>query len=271
MVLLERVFRECCGVQSLDEMKHAPTAPLEAAIGHEFQRRELLEQALTHSSFAREQMDGSADNEQMEFLGDAVLGFVTSQELFSKYPDYQEGALSKLKAHLVSGRHLVRAANELQLGNYLRLGRGEEKTGGRMKAALLVDALEAVLAALYLDAGMEKAREFILRAIVRPELARLEEEQEDDLLLADYKSRLQETLHASGRPEPEYESVREDGPEHKKIFTVAVIVRNASGAVEFKSEGQGASKKRAGQAAAQKAIERLDPGDSAAADGMVSR
>jgi len=252
-------------------MKHAPTASLEAAIGHEFQRRELLEQALTHSSYAREQTDDSADNEQMEFLGDAVLGFVTSQELFSKYPDYQEGALSKLKAHLVSGRHLVRAANELMLGEFLRLGRGEEKTGGRAKAALLVDALEAVLAALYLDAGIEKAREFILKAIVRPELDRLAEEQEDDFLLADYKSRLQETLHASGRPEPEYESVREDGPEHRKMFTVAVIVRNGNGEVEFKSEGQGASKKRAGQAAAQKAIARLEPREAGGEDEMVSR
>lgn len=252
-------------------MKHAPTAPLEAAIGHEFQRRELLEQALTHSSFAREQTDGSADNEQLEFLGDAVLGFVTSQELFSKYPHYQEGELSKLRAHLVSARHLVRAANELQLGEYLRLGRGEEKTGGRSKAAILVDCLEAVLAALYLDAGLETAREFILKTIVRPELTRLQEEQEDDLLLADYKSRLQETLHANGRPEPEYESVKEEGPEHKKVFTVAVVVRGTNGEIEFKSEGQGASKKRAGQAAAQKAMERLDIAAPPASSGMTSR
>lgn len=238
-------------------MKHAPTESLETAIGHEFQRRELLEQALTHSSHAREQ-DGSRDNEQLEFLGDAVLGFVTSQELFSKYPDYEEGELSKLRAHLVSARHLVRAANELNLGEYLRLGRGEEKTGGRNKAALLVDALEALLAAMYLDAGLEKTREFILKMIIRPELGKLADEQEDDLLLADYKSRLQETLHATGRPEPEYESVKEDGPEHKKVFTVAVVVRSTNGEVEFKSEGQGASKKRAGQAAAQQAMLRLE-------------
>jgi ribonuclease III len=240
-------------------MKHAPTEPLEAAIGHQFQRRELLEQALTHSSHAREEVNGSgADNEQMEFLGDAVLGFVTSQELFQRFPGYEEGELSKLRAHLVSARHLVRAANDLQLGDYLRLGRGEEKTGGRTKAALLVDALEALLAAMYLDAGLEKTKDFILDAILKPELARLGEEQEDDLLLADYKSRLQETLHATGRPEPEYEAVHEEGPEHKKIFTVAVVVRRNNGEVEFKSEGQGASKKRAGQAAAQRAIARLE-------------
>jgi ribonuclease III len=249
-------------------MNHASTTPLEAAIGHEFQRRDLLERALTHSSHAREQ-EGTLDNEQLEFLGDAVLGFVTSQELFSKYPDYQEGALSKLRAHLVSGRHLVQAANQLRLGEYLRLGRGEEKTGGRMKAALLVDALEALLAAMYLDGGLEKTREFILNTIVRPELEHLAEEQEDDLLLADFKSRLQETLHASGRPEPEYESIKEDGPEHRKVFTVAVIVRGTNGEIEFRSEGQGASKKRAGQAAAQKAMLRLEQIKDAS--GTVSR
>ena len=259
------------GLKFEKAMKQAPTSPLEAALAHQFQRRELLEQALTHSSFAREQTDGSADNEQLEFLGDAVLGFVTSQELFSKYPNYQEGELSKLRAHLVSARHLVRAAQELNLGEFLRLGRGEEKTGGRTKAAILVDALEAVLAALYLDAGLDVAREFILKSVVRPELAILAEEQEDDLLLADYKSRLQETLHANGRPEPEYESVKEDGPEHKKVFTVAVVVRKANGEIEFKSEGQGASKKGAGQAAAQKAIERLEPGNSQATDNLISR
>jgi len=239
-------------------MKPTSTTALETALGHEFQRRELLEQALTHSSYAREQLEDDADNEQMEFLGDAVLGFVTSQELFSRYPNYQEGELSKLRAHLVSARHLVRAANALKLGDYLRLGRGEEKTGGRTKATVLGDALEAVLAAMFLDAGLEKTREFILAAVVRPELERLLEEPEDDLLLADYKSRLQETLHASGRPEPEYESVREEGPEHRKAFTVAVVVRGSDGEVEFKSEGQGASKKRAGQAAAQKAIAKLE-------------
>ncbi len=259
------------GLEFCEPMKHAPTVPLEAAIEHEFQRRDLLEQALTHSSYAQEQAENAADNEQLEFLGDAVLGFVTSQELFSKYPHYQEGELSKLRAHLVSARHLVQAANALELGQYLRLGRGEEKTGGRAKAAILVDALEALLAALYLDAGLDVARDFILKSIVRPELARLAEEQEDDLLLADYKSRLQETLHANGRPEPEYESIREDGPEHKKVFTVAVVVRKSNGEVEFKSEGQGASKKRAGQVAAQRAIERLDDGVSQTSGEIASR
>jgi ribonuclease-3 len=110
------------------------------------------------------------DNEQLEFLGDAVLGFVTSHELFQRFPDYTEGELSKLRAQLVSARHLIHTARELQLGEYLRLGRGEEKSGGRGKAALLVDALEAVVAALFLDAGLEVARDFVLLWVLSPEL-----------------------------------------------------------------------------------------------------
>ncbi len=239
-------------------MKHADINSLQQAIGHEFQRTGLIEQALTHSSHARESAEPTADNEQMEFLGDAVLGLVTSEELYGRFPDYQEGELSKLRAHLVSARHLVKVATDLSIGDYLRLGRGEEKTGGRSKAALLVDALEALVAALYLDAGLETARTFILRTIVRPELERLTNEPSDDLLLHDFKSRLQERLHASGRPEPEYQSVREEGPEHHKMFTVAVTVRRGNGEIEFSCEGQGASKKRAGQSAAQQAIARLD-------------
>ena len=140
------------------------------ALGYQFQRAELLEQALTHSSQARElealQAAGGTrvgDNEQMEFLGDAVLGFVTTEELFNRFPSFREGELSKLRAHLVSEKHLIRVAQELELGHYLNLGRGEEKSGGRNKTALLVDALEAVLAAIYLDGGLEAARRFVLR------------------------------------------------------------------------------------------------------------
>ncbi len=115
------------------------------------------------------------DNEQMEFLGDAVLSFVVSQELFRRFPEYHEGELSKLRAHIVSARRLLRPARELKIGEYLRLGRGEERSGGRSKSALLVDALEALIAALYLDAGLEAAHRFILRNILEPELAEVHE------------------------------------------------------------------------------------------------
>ena len=144
----------------------------------------MIEQAITHSSQAREQESQPAgdnkysvnDNEQLEFLGDAILALVTSEALFHRFPQFREGELSKLRAHVVSERHLIRVAQRLELGHYLRLGRGEEKSGGRSKTALLVDALEAILAAIYLDGGMEPTREFILREILAPELERMERE-----------------------------------------------------------------------------------------------
>src|SRR5947209_18930020 len=161
-------------------MKSGDIAELEQTIGYHFRHPDLIHQALTHTSQAREleslQPSGPSvrfgDNEQMEFLGDAVLGLVTSQELFQRFPGFREGELSKLRAHLVSERHLIRVAQELELGHYLRLGRGEEKSGGRSKPALLVDAMEAVLAAIYLDGGMELTRKVIVQRIVVPELKR---------------------------------------------------------------------------------------------------
>ena len=158
-------------------MKEREITALETALGYHFRRRAVVEQAVTHSSQAREQESQQpgadskykvSDNEQLEFLGDAVLALVTSEELFQRFPQFREGELSKLRAHLVSERHLIQVAQQLELGHYLRLGRGEEKSGGRGKTALLVDALEAILAAIYLDGGLEPAREFVLREIVAP-------------------------------------------------------------------------------------------------------
>ena len=171
-------------------MKSREIMALEESLGHHFQRRELIEQALTHSSQAREVEalgagsgssgrgssslgSFSGDNEMFEFLGDAVLGLATSEALFHRFPEFQEGHLSKLRAHLVGQRHLLRVAEQLQIGHYMRLGRGEEKSGGRNKASLQVDALEAILAALYLDGGWAVARDFIVRVIVEPELAHM--------------------------------------------------------------------------------------------------
>src|SRR5437764_5287459 len=181
-------------------LKSREITALEDVLGHRFAHPELLEQALTHSSQAREMeaarapdrvSDRVSDNEQLEFLGDAVLGFVTTQEVFQRFPQFREGERSKLRAHLVSEKHLIRVAQELELGHYLNLGRGEEKSGGRNKTALLVDALEAVLAAIYLDGGLEAARQFVLRAIVTPELDRIASNG-PSLPVTDYKSALQE-------------------------------------------------------------------------------
>src|SRR5260370_13357266 len=180
---------------------------LEKTIGHVFTSRELLDQALTHSSQAREAetlrpagAERAADNEQLEFLGDAVLGLVTTEELFRRFPQFNEGQLSKLRAHLGSKNHLIHVAAQLELGRYLRLGTGEEKSGGRNKSAILGDALEAILGAVYLDAGLAAARSLIVQQIGLPEL--------EDFISSgksrkapDNKPALQETFQASGGPQ----------------------------------------------------------------------
>lgn len=245
---------------------------LEESLGHHFQRPKLIEQALTHSSQAREvealsansgaSGDGvssgvsfNGDNEMLEFLGDAVLGLVTSEALFHRFPEFQEGQLSKLRAHLVGQRHLLRVAEHLQIGHYMRLGRGEEKSGGRNKASLLVDALEAILAALYLDGGWTVVRDFIVRVILEPELALMKLET-SALPVMDFKSALQEALQARGGPQPVYVLVKEDGPEHKKTFTVEVRSPQP-GLGQFVGRAEGATKKRAEQEAARQALEHL--------------
>ncbi|MGB8011747.1 MAG: ribonuclease III [Terriglobales bacterium] len=243
-------------------MKSREITALEESLGHRFQRSELLEQALTHSSQAREVEAlgaagglSSGDNEILEFLGDAVLGLATSEELFQRFPKFQEGHLSKLRAHLVGQRHLLRVAEQLQIGDYMRLGRGEEKSGGRNKASLLVDALEAILAALYLDGGWTAARNFIIHVIVEPELARMNLET-SAMPVMDFKSALQEALQARGGPQPVYALVKEEGPEHKKTFTVEVRLPQPEMG-QFVGRAQGATKKRAEQEAARQVLEHL--------------
>jgi len=241
-------------------MKSREIMALEESLGYHFQRRELIEQALTHSSQAREAQAAAltpptGDNEMLEFLGDAVLGLVTSETLFHRFPGFREGQLSKLRAHLVGQRHLLRVAEQLHIGEYMLLGRGEEKSGGRNKASLLVDALEAILAALYLDGGWTAARDFITREILEPELTRLQLET-SAIPVMDFKSALQETLQASGKPQPVYVLVKEEGPEHKKIFTVEVRLAEPSTA-QFVGRAEGATKKRAEQEAARQVLEHL--------------
>ena len=244
-------------------MKEREITALEAALGYHFRRRAVIEQAVTHSSQAREQEAQQAaeakyevsDNEQLEFLGDAVLSLVTSEELFQRFPQFREGELSKLRAHLVSERHLIQVAQQLELGHYLRLGRGEEKSGGRGKTALLVDALEAILAAVYLDGGLEAARQFVVHYIVTPELERMEREG-GALPLTDFKSALQEALQGLGMPQPSYVLVQEAGPEHSKIFTVEARLNAVDGRrpAEFVGRAQGSTKKNAEQDAARQVL-----------------
>ncbi len=244
-------------------MKEREISSLEEGLGYHFRRRAVIEQAVTHSSQAREQEAQQAggeskykirDNEQLEFLGDAVLALVTSEELFQRFPHFREGELSKLRAHLVSERHLIRVAQQLELGHYLRLGRGEEKSGGRSKTALLVDALEAILAAIYLDGGLDVARDFVLRNVIAPELERMEQGG-GTLPVTDFKSALQEAVQSLGLPQPAYVLVEESGPEHSKTFTVeARLQTRSSKEAEFVGRAQGSTKKTAEQDAARQLL-----------------
>jgi ribonuclease III len=266
-IQLRRVIEHNC-THSTMSVKSATQSPeiasLEKAIGYTFAHSVLLEQALTHSSQAREAealRPGSServrDNEQLEFLGDAVLGLVTTEELFRRFPQFSEGQLSKLRAHLVSKNHLINAAERLELGRYLRLGRGEEKSGGRNKAALLVDALEAILGAVYLDAGLDTARPIILNHIVLPELETFVSLGTAGKI-TDYKSALQERLQAEGRPQPAYVLVNESGPEHQKTFTIeAQLLTAANGKAGFTARAKGSTKKNAEQDAARQVLEYL--------------
>lgn len=222
---------------------------LEAALGYHFASRELFARAFTHRSSVYEKNPGAAaaDNEQLEFLGDAILGFVVSDALVAAHPDYPEGRLSKLKAHLVSALHLHEVAVRLHLGDNLLLGRGEEMSGGREKKALLANAVEALIAALYLDGGMEPARRFILQHVIG------EAEPSSEVALAtDYKSALQELAQSMKLPQPRYAIVEERGPEHAKTFLVEVRVGR-----EWVSRAEGLSKKSAGQKAAQDILRQL--------------
>jgi ribonuclease III len=218
---------------------------LEERIGHRFTDLALLDRALTHSSRANEEDAAGGHNEPLEFLGDSIIGFVMADLLHRRDPEGREGAKSKTRAQLVSSRTLARRAAELGLPELMRLGRGEEKTGGRKKAALWADAYEAVIAALYLDGGVEAAHRFISAEFAtdleRPVLA-------DE----DHKSALQEMLQARGDPVPEYEMVATEGPDHRRRFRVRCLVRG-----EPVGQGEGFSKKQAEQEAARDALGHL--------------
>ena len=225
-------------------------AALEARIGHRFDDRTLLEHALTHRSRAHEDVTGGVvDNESLEFLGDSVVGLVIAEALYREYPDLDEGAKSKIRASLVSAGRLSRLGEALGLGEHLLLGRGEEKTGGRRKTALLADACEAIVAAIYLDAGLAAAAEFVRRELWEP----FEASGGGDAAAVsgvDYKSALQERLQARGLGLPEYRVAAERGPEHDKVFEVEVRVNG-----DIAATASGRSKKDAEQQAAQRALE----------------
>jgi ribonuclease-3 len=228
----------------------ADVESLEKRIGYCFTDRELLRRALTHRSQANDHPSSDsacpAHNEQLEFLGDSVLGFVASEMLVDRFPSYREGRLSKLKHHIVSAAHLHDVARSLNLGAHLLLGRSEEMSGGRQKKTLLANALEALIAAVYLDGGLAPARRFILDTIVAA--AGPAFWLSEDALTAEslnYKSALQELAQAHGMPQPRYTILRERGPAHARTFTVEVKVGK-----EWNATGDGSTKKSAAQQAA---------------------
>ncbi len=232
---------------------------LEERLGYRFAKRELLERALTHSSAVPELRANHLaeatpglqpqDNEQLEFLGDAVLDMLASEYLLAAFPDWSEGQLSKSRARMVNAHALELAARRLRLGEHLRLGRGEEKTGGREKPALLADALEAVIAAVYLEGGLESARQVLRRILFEFAL----EERGERIADSDRKSALQEFLQGRGQPPAEYRLAAETGPDHQKKFEIEVWVSG-----ECLASGQGSTKKEAEQRAAHTALERLE-------------
>ena len=222
---------------------------LESRIGYRFRDRGMLEHALTHKSKAHEDPSGGvADNESLEFLGDAVLGLVVAEALFRAFPRYSEGQKSKIKANLVSTASLAEMAEQLGLGDHMILGRGEEKTGGRRKQALLADTCEALIAAIYLDGGLEPAQQFLARELAPA----IEQAREPEYFGRDHKSRLQERLQALGRPLPAYRVSAEIGPDHRKMFHVEVVVGE-----QVISQGVGRTKKDAEQEAAKTAVDSL--------------
>lgn len=220
-----------------------PLAELEAKIQYSFANRELLGRALTHSSVGGDAPAGAVDNEQLEFLGDAVLGLLASEALFRSLPDADEGKLSRLKSKLVSASHLYESALAIGLGDYVRLGRGEELSGGRERKSVLADALEALIAAIYLDGGLDQARRFVRDSILNP----LDDGADHaDIGEQNHKSLLQEFAVAHKLALPRYVTVESHGPEHAKQFTVEARVGDA-----YSARATASSKKAASQAAAE--------------------
>lgn len=224
---------------------------LQAILGVNFKDGSLLQQALVHRSYLNENPAMHlVSNERLEFLGDAVLGFVVADELYTRFPDSSEGELTKLRAALVRGETLSRIASSLQLGEYLFLGHGEEESGGRSRPRNLSCALEAVIGAVFLDRGFDIARDFILKL--------LDDEVDvvvEDKLTDDYKSRLQQVIQSEQKITPVYRTVEEIGPDHAKVFTVEVLAGDT-----VLGRGSGRSKRAAEMDAARQALQGLSGG-----------
>lgn len=222
------------------------TLQFEKKIGYKFKNKDLLLQALTHSSYAYEnQQYVESDNETLEFLGDSVLGLIIADYLYSTYPDLSEGELSKLKSTAGNTISLSSFSKKIKLDKNIRLGKGEEKSGGRKKKTILAGAFEALVAAIYLDGGLKEARNFLFSLLK----ALFKKIKVHHFLINNYKSALQEHLQKENLPAPVYKTITTTGPDHKKLFTVEVLFENIPLA-----KAKGSTKKNAEQKAAQKAL-----------------
>lgn len=257
-------------------------AELEDLLAYKFKKPELLTLALTHRSFvydtelfisSSDVADPSQDNEQLEFLGDAVLGFLAADALCRHFPASREGDLTRLRASIVSRRHLGSVGTRLKLGRWLRLGHTAEKNDGRTNVALFANAVEALIAALYLDGGLEAARKFVEKEIVAgalPEFKRsLAEGENFTGTIGDHKSALQELLQAQGTGRPQYRLVSETGPDHRRIFRVEVLLEAHGNEAVVLAEAVGSTKKQAQQEAARLAVTKLR-GESTRGDNKTS-
>lgn len=221
---------------------------LETKIGYKFKKKPLIKEALTHKSFAKEKLEKPESyNERLEFLGDAVLELVICEYLFSHYPQYTEAELSKIRAYAVQEATLADVAMRLGIGSHLRLGKGEESSGGRKKPSLLANAFEAILAAVYLDGGLKKAKDFTLKNLE----GRIKTLVAGGLLF-DFKTQFQEVVQEKFGVLPRYRVFKEEGPEHMKIFEVEVFIKN-----DFYGSGKGKSKKEAAQKAAEVGLKKI--------------
>jgi len=227
---------------------------LEENLGYDFKKRDLLTNAVTHKSYSYESSGGEThcDNEKLEFLGDSVLSIIISDLIYKRNPDYSEGKLSKLRASLINEHSLAEVARRLDLGKYLLLGKGEERTGGREKPSLLSNAYEAILAAIYLDSGFRAVFK-----IVKGHFSEAIFNISPKKLNRDYKSQVQEESHKKFKTIPKYKVIKRSGPDHKQVFDVELIIND-----EAISKGKGSSKKEAEQSAAKKALEKLKKCDT---------
>ena len=244
----------------------AVLSELETALGHKFSRPELLQRALTHRSLANEQAlergaaeaPGSRDNERLEFLGDAVLGLVVAEAMYLLHPEWQEGELTRVRAQLVSRQHMAEVAIAIDLGSHLRLSRGEDRSGLRRKATVLSNSMEAVMAALFLDGGLEPVRSFSRRWVMGATADQLARELSSGDALGNFKSALQEYLQAAKAGAPVYRVKSESGPDHRKRFLVEVRLKPSEGDPgKPLARGTGSTKKHAEQDAAKRALAKL--------------